>query len=50
MCRQESRGLFTTVGGTMVLLNGFIKKSPKTPAPDLKLTRRRLKEVQDEQA
>jgi len=45
-----ARILFTTVDGTMVLLHGFIKKSPKTPEPDLKLAERRLKEVQDEQA
>jgi phage-related protein len=28
-----------------VLLHGFVKKSQKTPAPDLDLARRRMKEV-----
>jgi phage-related protein len=31
--------------GRMVLLHGFIKKTQKTPAQDLKLALRRMKEV-----
>lgn len=41
-----ARVLFTTAGQTMVLLHGVIKKSQKLPAPDLKLARKRMKEVQ----
>jgi phage-related protein len=40
------RVLFTVESGTMVLLHGFIKKSQKTPAPDLKTARQRLAELQ----
>ena len=40
-----ARVLFTTVGPVMVLLHGFVKKTAKTPADDLKLARRRMKEV-----
>jgi phage-related protein len=39
------RVLFTVEGGTMVLLHGFVKKSQKTPAPDLKTARQRLAEL-----
>ncbi len=31
--------------GTLVVLHGFIKKARKTPAEDLALARRRMKEV-----
>lgn len=40
-----ARVLFTTVGPVMVLLHGFVKKTAKTPAYDLKLALRRMKEV-----
>ncbi len=40
-----ARVLFTTADAAMVLLHGFIKKSRKTPAPDLELAIRRMKEV-----
>jgi phage-related protein len=40
-----ARVLFTTQGPVMVLLHGFIKKSRKTPAEDLDLAVRRMKEV-----
>lgn len=40
-----ARVLFTTVGPVMVLLNGFVKKTAKTPPDDLKLASRRMKEV-----
>lgn len=43
-----ARVLFTTVGASMVLLHGFIKKSAKTPDDDLKLAKQRKKEVHDE--
>jgi len=42
-----ARVLFTTVDRYMVLLHGFIKKSKKTPASDLKIARIRLKEVKE---
>ncbi len=41
-----ARVLFTTTGQVMVLLNGFVKKSQKTPQTDLELALRRMKEVQ----
>jgi phage-related protein len=41
-----ARVLFCIAEGQMVLLHGFIKKSQKTPAPDLALARRRQKEVE----
>lgn len=41
-----ARVLFTIHDGAMVLLHGFVKKSQKTPRPDLELARTRLKEVQ----
>lgn len=34
------------VGRRIVILHGFIKKTQKTPASELKLARKRLKEVQ----
>lgn len=40
-----ARVLFTTVGATLVLLHGFIKKSRETPKTDLQLARRRKAEV-----
>lgn len=43
-----ARVLFTTVGPVMVLLHGFVKKSAKTPAADLKLAQQRKREVHDE--
>ena len=38
-----ARVLFTTGDGHMVLLHGFIKKSPKTPRDDLELAKTRLR-------
>lgn len=35
----------TRVDKRIVILHGFIKKSQKTPAPELEIARRRLKEV-----
>ncbi|QAU22887.1 type II toxin-antitoxin system RelE/ParE family toxin [Dyella sp. M7H15-1] len=43
-----ARVLFTTVGATMVLLHGFVKKSDKTPKADLKLAQQRKQEVHDD--
>jgi len=40
-----ARVLFTTFAGNMVLLHGFVKKSQKTPAIDLKTARDRLKKL-----
>jgi phage-related protein len=40
-----ARTLFTVDGQTMVLLHGFVKKSQKTPAVDLKTARQRLSEL-----
>jgi len=40
-----ARVLFTTLAGQMVLLHGFIKKSQKTPAIDLKTARNRLRKL-----
>ena len=40
-----ARVMFCIAGGEMVLLHGFVKKSQKTPRPDLELALRRKKEV-----
>jgi phage-related protein len=40
-----ARVLFCVAHGRMVLLHGFIKKTQKTPAADLDLARRRMKEA-----
>lgn len=34
--------IFTVVSNTVILLHGFIKKSKKTPKPDIELARKRL--------
>ncbi len=39
------RVIFCVVRERMVLLHGFVKKTQKTPAQDLRLARRRMKEV-----
>ena len=36
----------TLVGRRIVILHGFIKKTQQTPAKELKLARKRLKEIQ----
>lgn len=43
-----ARVLFTVDGTTMVLLHGFVKKSQKTPAADLKAARKRLADLRGE--
>jgi len=40
-----ARVLFCFIGKKMVLLHGFIKKTQKTPKPDIDLARKRKKEV-----
>ena len=40
-----ARVLFCTREGHMVLLHAFVKKTQKTPAPDLKLALKRMKEL-----
>ena len=40
-----SRVLFTVHAGDAVLLHGFIKKSPKTPAAELLTAKNRLKKL-----
>lgn len=40
-----ARVIFCAADGRMVLLHGFIKKTQKTPQPDLDLARRRMKEI-----
>lgn len=42
--RRIARVFFYIAGGDMVLLHGFMKKSQATPAADLKLAVRRMKE------
>jgi phage-related protein len=39
-----ARILFAIVGGEMILLHGFIKKTQQTPATDITLALKRLKE------
>jgi phage-related protein len=45
LVNRIARVLFTVHEGNAVLLHGFIKKSPKTPEPDLQMARNRLKQV-----
>jgi phage-related protein len=41
-----ARTMFIIVGGEMVLLPGFIKKSQKTPAVDIELALKRKREIE----
>ncbi len=43
-----ARVLFTVDGDTMVLPHGFVKKSQKTPAADLKTAKQRLADLREE--
>jgi phage-related protein len=43
--RREARLLFSASERQIVVLSGFIKKSQKTPATEIELARRRLKEL-----
>lgn len=40
---RTARVIFTAGDGQMILLHGFIKKSPKTPKEDLALAKTRLR-------
>ena len=40
-----ARVIFSVTAGSMVLLHGFIKKTQQTPAPDLRLALKRMKDV-----
>lgn len=40
-----ARVIFAVVDQQMVLLHGFVKKTQKTPKPDLDLAAKRLKEI-----
>ena len=43
---KTGRVIFCLVRGRMVLLHGFIKKTQKTPAKDMDLALKRMKEVE----
>ena len=43
--RRIARILFTVVGGDLVLLHGFIKKSQETPQGDLDLAKDRMRQI-----
>ncbi|PIW31870.1 MAG: type II toxin-antitoxin system RelE/ParE family toxin [Rhodobacterales bacterium CG15_BIG_FIL_POST_REV_8_21_14_020_59_13] len=43
--KRIARVLFCVEGGRMVLLHGFIKKTPKTPKAELDLAKNRKKEI-----
>ncbi len=43
---KTGRIIFCVVLGHMVLLHGFVKKTQKTPAKDIELARKRMKEVE----
>ncbi|WP_144110882.1 type II toxin-antitoxin system RelE/ParE family toxin [Paraburkholderia sp. BCC1886] len=43
--RRIARIIFTVLGGKMVLLHGFIKKSQATPADDLNVAKERLRQL-----
>lgn len=42
-----ARVLFCIHSASMVVLHGFVKKTQKTPDQDLRLARRRQKEIDD---
>ncbi|MEQ8800704.1 MAG: type II toxin-antitoxin system RelE/ParE family toxin [Haliea sp.] len=44
--KRIARVLFAVLGSKMLLLHGLIKKTQKTPKPDLDLARDRLKQYQ----
>jgi len=49
LVNQTARVLFTVEGNIMILLHGFIKKSQKTPAPDLATARQRKAAIERHQ-
>jgi phage-related protein len=42
-----ARTIFTVIGKQMILLHAFVKKSQKTPKPELETARKRLKLLED---
>ena len=44
--RRIARVLFTVYAGSMILLHGFIKKSRRTPAADIKLATARKADLE----
>ena len=44
--KRIARVLFCIHGGNLVLLHGFVKKTPKTPDTDLKLALKRKRETE----
>ena len=44
--RRIARLLFFVEGNRIGVVHGFVKKTQKTPADDLALARRRMKEMQ----
>lgn len=42
-----ARVIFSIVGGRMVLLHGFVKKTAKIPPAEMGLARKRLKEIEE---
>lgn len=42
-----ARVIFCIVGGEMILLHGFEKKTQRTPQPDIALALRRMKEIEE---
>jgi phage-related protein len=43
---RTARVFFCVTGGRMILLHGFVKKTQKTPAPDIKLALSRKRKVE----
>ncbi|MDQ2946617.1 MAG: type II toxin-antitoxin system RelE/ParE family toxin [Acidobacteriota bacterium] len=48
--RRIARVILCFYDQTLIVLHGFIKKTQKTPASDLALAKRRMKEVTNEKA
>ena len=44
--RRTARVIFCIVGGQMILLHSFIKKTPQTPKRDLDIARERKAETE----
>lgn len=47
LTNRTARLIFAIDRGDMVLLHGFIKKTPKTPAADLDLARKRARNIEE---
>ena len=43
--KRIARVIFTIIDQTMILLNGFVKKTQKTPKEEIALALKRLKEI-----